>query len=497
MIDMTGQMMNRVTNLNKQNERISYQMSTGKVLNHGSDDSILYAQTLDIEDNVRVYTGLKEQIEKTTAQNTVANSSLDEIKLSIDSIKVDLMKSMNAGMDVSSRTALATNLYGLRENLLTIVNTTIDGQHIFAGSDTTKQTFVKDKDFDSNGKIYYNGDAILRQVAVEPATYRDRGVTGFDVLMYNTDTAVAGATGDKGTLSFGEQERIIDEDGLEWKLTDTLTVGGTVEAGDEFHITIAGKTITVPAPDTTTTNTAKAITDAINADDTMSELVTATINGSDVVISSKIGGDSFDTVISTTEAGGGAADNQTFTIASHDKIQKFDKNGDLVIPEVEIVVTNDAKTPPTYTTGAVQTTIGGVEDKDTRFLEAKHNYFDDLNIMINALKGYATKDNGKKDYPIDKQDIDKTLNFSLDHTTRQYEATNIGHAELGGRNNIFNISLERIDSKLVHYNILMQKTSGADMSKLAMESKSLEMTYQALYSTVSKMHSLSLLNYIK
>ena len=58
-------------------------------------------------------------------------------------------------------------------------------------------------------------------------------------------------------------------------------------------------------------------------------------------------------------------------------------------------------------------------------------------------------------------------------------------------------ALERIESKNVHYNILMQKISGADMSKLAMESKALEMTYQALYSTVSKMHSLSLLNFLK
>jgi len=57
MIDMTSQMMNRVTNLNVQNERISYQMSTGKVLNHGSDDSVLFAKTLDIEDTIRVYTG--------------------------------------------------------------------------------------------------------------------------------------------------------------------------------------------------------------------------------------------------------------------------------------------------------------------------------------------------------------------------------------------------------------------------------------------------------
>jgi len=422
---------------------------------------------------------------------------LSEIKSSIDMIKIDLMKSVNAGMDESARAALATNLYGIRENLLTIANTFVDGQYIFTGSDTTKKPFIKDKDFDNNGKIYYNGDALLRKVAVEPNTYRDRGVTGFDMLMYSADTAVAGASGDEGTLSFYEDERIVDEEGLEWKITDTLSVGGTIEKDDKFEITIADKTITVSAPDTTVENTVKAITDAINADDTISNLVVATLSGNDIVISAKRGGEIFNTVIETTEADSTEADGQTFTIASHDKIQKFDKHNNLIKPEVKIPITSDGETPEKYTTGPVQTTIDGVEDKDTRFLEAKHNYFNDLNIMINALRGYSTRDDGTKGIPIAEDTRDNILRVALGNTSKQYNATNIGHAELGGRNNIFNIALERIDSKLVHYNILMQKTSGADLSKLAMESKSLEMTYQALYSTVSKMHSLSLLNFLK
>jgi flagellar hook-associated protein 3 FlgL len=43
----------------------------------------------------------------------------------------------------------------------------------------------------------------------------------------------------------------------------------------------------------------------------------------------------------------------------------------------------------------------------------------------------------------------------------------------------------------------MQETNGADLAKLSMESKALEMTYSALFSTVSKMSQLSLVNYIK
>ncbi len=389
MIDMTSHMMNQITNLNKENTRIAYQMSTGKVLDNGSDDSVLYAQTLDIENNIRVYDGLRLQIEKTTAQNNVSDSSMDEIKKTIDSIKVDLLKSLNAGMDSVSMGAVAVNLEGLRENLITISNTTVNGEYIFSGSDTTQQSFTKNASFDSNGKVTFGGDAILRKVAVEPATYRDRGISAYDVLMYNADTA-----GNGETLSFFASERIIDENGQEWKLN-----GAT------------------------------------------------------------------------------------------DKIQQYDKQGVLISPAVEIAVTDDGATPPKYTTAAGAVT-------GSRFLEAKHNYF---NIMINALKGYATNTDGTKDTSATLSDTARNdlLRTALGQTTKQYDASNVGHAELGGRNNIFNVALERIEAKNVHYNILLQEFGGVDMSKLAMELKFLEMTYQALYSTVSKMHSLSLLNYIK
>ncbi|MCK5111781.1 MAG: hypothetical protein KAQ94_09695 [Arcobacteraceae bacterium] len=395
MIDMTSHMMSRISNLNAENERISYQMSTGKSLENGSDDVVKYSKLLDIEDNIRVYEGLEIQINKTTAQNAVSDSSMDEIKTTIDLIKVDLLKSLNAGMDDSAKTAIATNLEGLRENLFSIANTTVDGEYIFTGSQTTKQTFTKDANFDANGKVDFGGDAFLRSVAVEPNTYRERGVTAYDVLMYNTSTA-----GDGGQLSFNEAERIIDENGNEWKL-----------------------------------NSAK------------------------------------------------------------DKIQQYDRNGVLEVPAVEVALTTSG-TQTTYTTAAGAIT-------GTRFLEAKHNFFDELNIMINALQGYATEqdatsaDYGKKTTTVTSTEMEAILRTSLDNTSQQFDATNIGHAELGGRNNIFNIALERIETKSVHYNILMQEVGGADLSKLAMESKSLEMTYQALYSTVSKMYSLSLMNFLK
>ena len=325
----------------------------------------------------------------------------------------------------------------------------------------------------------------MRKVAVEPGTYRERGVTAYDVLMYSSDTAGSGEQ-----LNFTPQERIIDENNLEWKITSSLSVGGAIQAGDKFNITVGGATISVAATNTSSATTAGLIKDAINNDATASSNVIASLDSSNnIIISSKVVGQDFTTALSTTESDGVTASNgQTFSVSSdHSVIRQFDKNGASTDNTLALTTTG-SQTSYTTSSGV----IGA-----TQFLEAKHNYFDDLNVMINALKGYATNSDGTKGSTLTTTEIKDTLRTSLTSTIDQFDASNIGHAELGGRNNVFNIALERIDAKKVHYNILMQEVGGADLAKLAVESKSLEMTYQALYSTVSKMYSLSLLNYMK
>lgn len=420
MIDLTSQMTYRIGNLDIQNQRISYQMSTGKVLQNGSDDSVLYGKYLNIESNLRVYEGLELQIQKTTAQNNVSDASIGELKHVIDTIKVDLLKSLNAGMTRADRVSVAKNMEGMRANLISLVNTQIDGEFIFAGSNTTIQTASKDVNFKINGQVNFNGNSHLRNISVEPNTYRQRGVTASDVIMYNTDTSAV-----DGAISFTEHEKVVDENGNSWKL-----------------------------------NAAKTQLVKYKEDGTISQFVDST----------------------------GALKDEYITIAT------------------------STGTPLRYTTNTIDSAkpadpANGSETISSNtasglLLEAKHNIFDDMNIIINALYGYKTIENdtalnGEKGALATDVEVRDILSNGLEKISEQFNAMNVGHAELGGRNKIFEVALERITSKITHYNILMQKTNGVNMAKLAMESKSLELTYNALYSTVSKMNELSLINFLR
>jgi len=405
MIDTSRSMLFHIGNLNTESQRISYQMATGENQELGSEDAMLHARLINIEDKLRVTESLKLQITKSNVMNEVADSSMEELKRLLgtgtNTIQTDLLKGLNSGMQRSDMLALATNLRGMRENMIDMVNVRVDNEYVFAGSNTTEQTMTKDAAFPLNGQIEFDGDGFLRKIAVQPGSYRDRGVTAYDVVFYTASKANAGET-----FTFSEGERIIDESGYEWKLNGAGTM-----------------------------------------------------------------------------------------------LQQYDHNGIIFHPPVE--------EPISATTAQVYPNADGQETKATysinvpaasagRVFEAKHNYFDDLNIIINALEGYRTAPDGQKDTGIELTDeeVRKTLSNGLGLTSKQFDATNIGHGELGGRNAVFEVAYEKLTSQETHYNILLQETGGADMAKLAMESKSLEMTYQALYSTISKMNSMSLVNFI-
>lgn len=99
----------------------------------------------------------------------------------------------------------------------------------------------------------------------------------------------------------------------------TLTPGGTIEADDLFIVTINGKSVSTAAGGTTATAVTTAVLAAINAldDDDYPEFAEYTWSGTTTIIATMTETGIPGTItVSTTEAGGGAADAQTFT-ATH------------------------------------------------------------------------------------------------------------------------------------------------------------------------------------
>lgn len=95
---------------------------------------------------------------------------------------------------------------------------------------------------------------------------------------------------------------------------DTLTVGGTIEVGDKFKVTINGKTVTVSATTTVAATTAAEIADALAAA-THPEFTEITFedSGDTIVCTADTAGKPFELSVETTESNDDPADAQTFT----------------------------------------------------------------------------------------------------------------------------------------------------------------------------------------
>lgn len=212
MIDMTHNLMYRLDNLNNTQNKLTYQKTTGNYLNNGSEDARQYNQILYVEDKINMYNGIKSQVDRSITFNNAADTSMAEIKKLLTKVKTELQKGVNDTTDDSGKEAIASQLEGIKQNLFSLANQESGGEYVFAGSDTTKKPFTMDQ----YGKVSYVGDGYLKKVAIDDGEYRDRGITGFDAMMYTSSKAYNGEK-----LNFAGDERLIDESGNEWKLSIT------------------------------------------------------------------------------------------------------------------------------------------------------------------------------------------------------------------------------------------------------------------------------------
>jgi len=525
-------------------------MSTGRLLERGSDDSSIFARELYVDDKVRTYEGLKIQIEKTEAQNLVSDSSISEIKTLLDNIKQEIIKGLNAGMDPSDKIAAAVNLEGMKENLLTLSNERVNGEYLFSGSSSTVRPFIKDA---ITGKVTYAGNADVKSIAVEPNTYRDKGVNGFDTMFYDKDIGTSA-----NQLDFTLDERIIDDNGVEWHLSEastghsltfdiddtiqeTTVPAGTVGVGGNKWVlseATVGHKLTFDVHDSGTILDNNGVSWALNVGNTQLEKVGGSGSGNDVIAVSSIGGDIYETtsnlsssnnitklsigtlrlreidannmtatpsiavtnvegnqyktseILSTTVNNVGGTVAGLTSNAGSLNLRHFDRNGTLVTADTKTPMTVSA--PTDSDTGLIirEYKLDSAQINSGEQLSAKHNIFDDVDLIINAFK---TNTNDTAVSGLGNVGLRETLAL----IDKSYDATNIAHSKLGGRNKIFELSLSTVSSKLTHFNILSQEVGGADLGKVAMEAKALELTFTALYSTITKINSLSLVNFIR
>lgn len=204
----TSQLYNSsVTNMENQQSQllqIEQQISSGVSLTNPADNPLAAAQAVQLSATSATLT-------QYTANQNTALSSLQTEDSTLQSITTTLQSANSLMQEASSGTlnntnyaALAQQLEGYRNQLLTLSNTTDgSGNYIFAGFQSTSQVFTNNP----AGGVTYNGDSGQRLVQVAGSRQIAVGDTGSSVFMsvqsVGSAAVPAGSSANTGTGTIG------------------------------------------------------------------------------------------------------------------------------------------------------------------------------------------------------------------------------------------------------------------------------------------------------
>ncbi|MGH2268091.1 flagellar hook-associated protein FlgL [Campylobacter taeniopygiae] len=154
--------------------KISQQLASGLKIQNSYEDASTYI------DNTRLEYELKtlEQVKQATssAKELTENSmkALQDMVKLLEDFKVKVTQAASDSNSQTSREAIAKELQRIKESIIQLANTSVNGQYLFAGSQ------VANKPFDSNGNYY--GDKNNINVVTGSGTESPYNIPGWDLF---------------------------------------------------------------------------------------------------------------------------------------------------------------------------------------------------------------------------------------------------------------------------------------------------------------------------
>ncbi|QKF92307.1 flagellin [Campylobacter sp. CCUG 57310] len=136
---ITNQMMKFNDNYNYQTSmrelhRLNTQLSSGLKIQNSFEDSSIYNDGMRLDYEVATLNQVKDITSKAHHFSLNTDKALKEFKEKLELFKTKLVQAGNQHHSKTSREALANDLQGIKNHLVNIANTSINGQFLFSGS---------------------------------------------------------------------------------------------------------------------------------------------------------------------------------------------------------------------------------------------------------------------------------------------------------------------------------------------------------------------------
>ncbi|MBW7984779.1 flagellar hook-associated protein FlgL [Enterobacillus tribolii] len=188
-------------------QRIGMQLASGKRVINPSDDPLAATQLVSLKqaqsqnDQYTMARGYARQ------SISIEESVLQQVTSTLQKIKPVLVDGGNGTKSDADRASLATQLEGLRDQLLNLANSADgNGRYIFAGYNTEKAPYTKAAD----GTVSYGGGGLPLEQQVDASRTMTVGHTGDSVFNSATSSPVKEPDGSVQKDIFAALDKAID-----------------------------------------------------------------------------------------------------------------------------------------------------------------------------------------------------------------------------------------------------------------------------------------------
>ena len=191
--------------------RAQQRVSSGRRLQQASDDPTAAATGLRERDEMRASDRYREANDSVDSRLRVVDSVLNDLVSTITVAQTRAASAHTTVLTAAQREAIALEIEGVKEAVLTAVNTSYRGIHLFAGADNTTPPYVKT----GSTVSAYQGDGNVVRVDVSRTASADvtvdgggmlQGTAARDVFQALDALAAAIRAGDMSGIDIGAAE---------------------------------------------------------------------------------------------------------------------------------------------------------------------------------------------------------------------------------------------------------------------------------------------------
>jgi flagellar hook-associated protein 3 FlgL len=147
-----------------QAEQDELELSTGSSVNEPSDNPLAAALLIENNDQTTFNAGYLQSLNTVNGQLSTADSTLNSVETALQQAVSLGVEGANGTLSNSDRTDIAQELQGIQSQLISLANTSYEGNYLFGGTETSAPPYIASTS-DPSG-VTYNGNSSVNSVSV-------------------------------------------------------------------------------------------------------------------------------------------------------------------------------------------------------------------------------------------------------------------------------------------------------------------------------------------